>query len=708
MMNWKLGLAGVALAALAVSCGGGDGGTPATVDSFKAKAQESNEQPKDNLELPPQGGDVTLSWSVSGADSVTISDNNSAIADIGTVAASGSKNVDDILKTTVFTITAKKSGAKDATKALTVTVQEGQRVSGKVLKFNGEAAFGVRVQIGDASTQNNLQTQTASDGSFTLEGAPSPYTISAVPTTSIESTISFKNVTSPNPTLVLEPRTGIAGTCPNAAEAYIRFRLPGASTVETSAVDPGLGYVYFIPNGTKKTALHEDTLKSNAIQVLSPGQRTGYVRVRFSQNSCANEVTGSLVYLERKNGGYTFSGKLDGVIARSGATTPSSGDTAYEIPTSNNGSRVISGKVLLPGGYNSGFAFMVIEIGGGAVIVSDPRDIKAITTSEQGRTFAFQLPKDLGSNIKYRVGVYAAGPNHDSWFFSNNLHPLPESGATNLEFATPNEFTAQQPSGVRSTNTPDAVSVDFDWPETTNANLYYLSWAKTLPLSNNCTTNDYFWTAVSADPTNAVERTRFRLPILPEPARLEAGTDAKPCDYNWAADNGVTVRKDGSEDAETALTSDKMLDGRLVLKRHYIRATSGLSFVLNFLHIVPVWVRNTNAPSEAELLFRDEMMWFWDQIARPSGSPTNTVLDLINSGTLEATIPSSLDLSGYNGSSPDAQFLTTFAPDITVTERSVVNRVYSSEFVGPFNNPIEIKQGVVSRIGQNFKIKLAN
>ncbi len=679
--------------------GGSDGG--ATINSFKAKIANTTRDSAETLTLPPVGGTVQFDWSVTGADSVEI--DNAVLAPSPVLTGNAQKTVST---TTTFTLKAKKAGKADATKTVSVNVQTGITVTGKVLKFNGEGAFGVRVQVGDADGTFNQQIQSTSDGSFTFQKVPTPYVVSAVPTTAIESPVSYKGVTTPNPVIVLQPRTGITTACANSQEGYIRFRLPAGSKVDDTAGTTALGYVYFIANGTRATALHEDSLKSNAVQVLKPGQRTGYIRVRFSQNSCASQVEGSLVYMERNATGYTQSGIRPNVIARSGSTTPASGDQAYEIPTGNNGSKAISGEIRLPGAFTSGFAFLVVEIGGGSVIVSDPRDIKAISLTTEGRRFAFQLPQDLGSSVKYRIGVYATGPKHDSWFFSDNIRPLPNEGKTGVIIETPNEVSAQQPSGVNSFPPASAqkISFDFDWPESTGANLYFIQWAKALPLATNCTNNDYFWTAVSADPTNVEQLTNFSLPVLPEPARLEAGTDAKPCIYNWTADNAVTVRAFAGGDApETAVTSDKMLDGRLVLKRHYIRSDSAFTGALNFLLVVPVIVTQTASPTEAQLLFRDENIWKF------KNEPA-TFLDMIGGNALaEASVPAVLDISPTNSTGADVAGPFPEGPyTIPNATNEQLNQSYSSEFVGPFNNPSEIKSGVISRVIQEFRIKLGN
>jgi hypothetical protein len=705
MMNWKLGIAGAALAALMVACPGPGGAENPNVKDFKVKATGPDAQASDNLTLPTVGGDAVLNWDVSGADKIVISDNNADVTDVGDVTtnATGNKTVTGIKKTTVFTLSATKGTNGKTEKTVTVTVPDGIKVTGKVLKFNGDAADGVRVQIGDATTQNNQQVTTSSDGVFEFERVQVPYTISAIPNIATEVPVSFKGTTLANPTIVLEPRTGQSESCSNAQEGIIRFRLPGSQVVDTAANQDALGYVYFVADGKAKQAIHEDTLKSNAVQVLNPGQRVGYIRVRHSQNACASEVKGALVYLERTNSGYKVSGVRQNVISRAGVTLPSDGDLAYEIPVGDRGNEPISGQVQLPSGYTSGFVFPILEIGNGATIVADPRDVKLFSTTTESRTFAFNLPRNLGTGVKYRIGVFAFGPQHDSWFHTNNIHPLPDGGLSNLIINTPQEFGAQEPGTSIPVADANRIKIDFDWEETKAttptgqeaANLYYASWSKDAPSPEQCTSggNELLWTAVSLDESNGVELTRFTLPVLPSPARLAAGTSAKPCKYTWASDNAVTVRQVGAETIDTELKTDEILDGRLVLKRHYIRS-SGTSNIFNFFLISPVWVRNFNNPAESEIIFRDEFI--------KAGSLGLDLGALAATGAGEAGIPDNLDLSPLNSNTADIIFSTNFP--IASTDRTLLNQLFSNQAVGPFNNPIEIKSGAISREFQRFEL----
>ncbi len=742
MNIFKYGLIAV-LAAGLTSCPGGGGktGTPASITSFVAKVANTTGTSADVLNLAPQGGTVEFSWAVTGADSISIS-NGITVPSPTTFSGTAQKN---ITTTTSFVLTAVKSGANDATKTVTVNVEVGRTINVTVKKFNGEPATGLRVQVGDANTQNNQQTTTNNAGVATFNNVASTYTVSAVPTSAIETPVSFKGVTRADPTVVLEPLTGVAGTCSNTQEGLIRFRLPGGTTVDANPANKTLGYVYFIPEGRRADAVHEDSLKSNAVQVLKPGQSSGYIRVRFSQNSCPSQVTGTLLYMERQQGGYTFSGVLKNVVARPGVTLPAGSDPPYQIPTANLGSKAVSGQVVLPGAFTDGVAFAVAEINGGAVIVSDPRDIKFIDTTSQGRTFAFNLPGDIGgSNLKYRIGVFAKGPKHTSWFFSDNLYPLPNGGLNGLSFTTTSEFQAQSP--VSDIPVTDSANIpqDFDWTDVnindtaiTEANLYYLQLGKA-PGVNCPELNppvEVFWSAVSVDKTSNQQRSQFRLPVLPQPAKLSAGAPGLSCKYQWLSSNGLIMRQASNtaptaDAADTAVDSDKILDGRLILKRHYIRTDGSANLRQAFFETIPVWVRDPGVPTETNLVFRDEIMKAFEvnkanplatpeAVATGFNAPIPPAAPVAN--TFENDAPNNLDVSGLN-SNADAPFISDIPPAGNITypgatilstsygpidsgDRTLLNTIFTKDFVGPFNNPGEIKAGTIAKEFANFSIR---
>jgi hypothetical protein len=532
-------------------------------------------------------------------------------------------------------------------------VAAGITVNGTVKSFDGTPAIGVTVQIGDASADNRVQTQTDGTGAFTAPGVTPPYTITAIPASlADELPVSFKGVTRADPTVVLEPQTGKTKPC-NKAEAYVRFRLNGGSKV----ADNSVGYMYYLADG-----IHEDSLLSNAVAILNPGERGGYVRVVFSNATCKTSVTGSLVYLERGQNGYTFAGKLDGVDAITGTATPS-GDNPYLVTIAGTGSVAVSGQISLPVGYDSGFVFPVLKVGKASVIVSDPRDISIVNKlSQTGNQYGFNLPPAI-NGVSYRIGAYVAGPAHFAWFFSDLLAtPLPVGGLTQ-NITTSNTYQAQEPAG----NIIDNVTPVFAWTATNPANLYYITYGNI-----NC--NQAAWTAVSTGATST-ELTRFQLPRLPQPARLDVGTISVPCSYNWSPNNAISVR-------ESDITADKMLDGRLVLKRYY---TKTVAFP-DFFAIVPVNLATADVsaptpaiPSPAATLYRPEYIANAVAVGLP--------IDPLKTTSTTVTLPDS-NISGLL---------------IPSADRAKITDYYSTKIVGPFNNPDEIGSGVITNKFQTFQ-----
>jgi hypothetical protein len=519
-------------------------------------------------------------------------------------------------------------------------------VNGTVKSFDGTPASGITVQIGDATNDNRVQTQTDATGKFTAPDVQTPYTITAIPPTLIEQLpVSFKEVSRADPTLVLQAPSGQTKPC-NKAEAYIRYRLGGSSVVDPS----NIGYMYYLAEG-----IHEDSLLSNAVSILRPGQRGGYVRVLFSNAPCKTQVTGSLVYLERGPNGYSVAGKLDGVEANTGTATPSSANP-YVVTVASSGSASVSGEVSIPTGYDAGVVLPVLKVGKASVLLSDPRDLVAVNkASATGNKYGFNLPPSI-AGVSYRVGAFVSGSFHTGWFYSEPLvTPLPTAGVTQA-VTIANIFQNQEPSG----NILDNVTPKFAWTPTSPANLYHV-----VLFNTNC--SDAVWTGVS------VTSTSFTLPRLPQPARLDIGTSAVPCNYSWAALNAMAIR-------DEPLTADKLLDGRLVLKRYYSLQSS-----LNLQAILPVNFSPTSAVdtpgslANSQFAYREEFLASAAAVAvpiKPSGFSSTTPTD-----------PPS-DVSAYL---------------IPAAGRAGITTAYSTNNVGPFNNPDEIGAGVVNIKVQTFQ-----
>jgi hypothetical protein len=513
-------------------------------------------------------------------------------------------------------------------------------VAGTVKNFDGSPLSGVTVQIGDTGSDNGVQAQTDAAGKFTAKDVTAPYTISVVPALTQGIPVSFKDVSRTDPTLVLQGQNKIC----NRAEAYVRFR---ASTVVGAS---NVGYMYYLAEG-----IHEDSLLSNAVTVLRPGQKGGIVRVVLGNGPCKSQVTGSLVYLERGPGGYVSTGKLDGVEASTGTALPSTPEP-YVVNVNSSSSVPISGQVSLPGGFDQGIVFPVLKVGKASVIVSDPRDTDAVDKlSAAGSTYGLNLPPAI-NGVSYRVGALAFGASHLGWSFSDVLAtPLAAGGVTQaIGFA--NTFQGQEPSG----NIFDIVTPKLVWTASSSANLYFSRVLNT----GTSTCGEMSWSGMVVGSTN------FTMPRLPPPARLDVGTSAAPCQYLWTPLNAVTVR-------DEPLTSDKLLDGRLVLKRFHSDKLIG------FLAIVPVQFSPASAVDTpgsitiSQILSREESLAQGESVAQP--------LDIHE---LTSTIDPQSDVSSY------------LLPAAT---RNTITLKFSNNNVGSFNNPDEVASGVLNLNTQTFQ-----
>jgi hypothetical protein len=670
MNIFKYGLIAL-LAAGLTACPGGTGNTgkPATINTFTGVLIDaSGATPGPSVALPFGGGRVKLAWNVTGADTVSI--DNSAVTDN---KAQGEWNSALLTTAVTYTLIAKKAGAADASQKVTVSLTEGKTIEGFVKRFDGKPAVQVEVQVGNAvdSGTNRFRAKTDSTGKFKIEGVTLPYTISAIPPTT-DVPVSFKLVTRLNPIIVLEPKDGIAGQ-ENPVEGFLRVRISNPTGVEKK----NIGYAYYIAEG-----IHEDSLKSNAVLVLKPGEKEGYIRVRFSKNVNPATVSGSIVYLERGPDNYTKFAIRKNVSLTPGQVQPPSGEP-FVLTVENASSLKIAGAVTIPTEYQTGVAFPLLKVGKASAILSDARDRKNITVGSQtDNEYGFALPNQL-DGVEYRVGVYteSAGGLYNAWIFSDTI-PVITTGLR-ADLKAPGSFQPNSPNGTGNKADPDYLQPAYNWTASANdsasANMYYIA-AGNDPAINNC--NPYTWTAVGTG-ANDDELLKFSLPKLPAPARLDNGTDAAPCAYIWSPNNAIKMRD--------AATSDNLLDGRLVLKRHYVRLTA----VPNILDILPVNVTNTDGnplgasaadfdPGTGEIIVARIKKVHRDEKYQGAG---------INMP--EESFPN----DGTTTNSSAIQGL------ISDTQRDLLNKDFILKSVGPFNNPDEIQFGATTVNNQKFQRK---
>ncbi len=669
MINWKLGLAGIAFAGLLVACPGGDGNTgkPATINAFTGVPIDvTGATPGPSVTLPGGGGRIKLAWDVTGADTVTI--DNGVVTDN---KAKGEFNTELLTKDVTYTLIAKKAGANDASQKVTVTLPTGVKIEGFVKRFDGKPAVQVEVQIGNAidSGTNRFRAKTDSTGKFIINDVTLPYTISAIPPTT-DTPVSYKLVTRTDPIIVLEPKDGVAGQ-ENPVEGFLRVRISNPTGVEKK----NIGYAYYIAEG-----IHEDSLKSNAVLVLKPGQKEGYIRVRFSKNVNPTQVSGSIVYLERGPENYTKFAIRKNVTLVPGQVQPPSG-VPFELTVESASSLKISGAVTIPTEYRKGEVFPVLKVGKASAILSDARDRKKITVGNQtDNEYGFALPNKL-DGVDYRVGVYTDSGDglYNAWFFSDAIPEI--TSGLRVDIKAPGSFQPNSPNGTGNALDPDYLQPTYNWTASANdaasANMYYISAG-----NDGGTCNIYSWTAVATG-ANDDELLKFSLPKLPQPARLDRGTETNPCPYQWTPNNAIRMR--------TEATSNNLLDGRLVLKRHYTRITK----VPDILEILPVNVTNPeNNPlgtsgadfdaatgdivvARIKVIHRDEQ-YQGSVIVMPEENNPNDA-----SSTISSTI---------QGLVSDVQ-------------RDALNKDFVLKSVGPFNNPDEIQFGATTTNAQKFQRK---
>lgn len=118
------------LAALLLGCNGGQAPGAPNISSFTAVPSS----------LPAGGGDVTLAWSVQGADSLRIQ------PDVGAVA--GTSQLVSVTTTTTFTLTAKRGGASAEATVLVTVAGTADAVPPTVIStFPADGATGVRDDV---------------------------------------------------------------------------------------------------------------------------------------------------------------------------------------------------------------------------------------------------------------------------------------------------------------------------------------------------------------------------------------------------------------------------------------------------------------------------------------------------------------------------------------------------------------------------------
>lgn len=462
-----------------------------------------------------QNSSDAIFWSLTGNGTISVNTGaTTTYTPPATVAAA---------ETATLTATA---GALTSSATITINPPPTVTVTGRVLKFNGDPASGVNVQIDDAAglTLSTLSTEISPDvatdpsGNFTIAGVTPPYTLSVIPPVGQEVPQTWTGVTRTDPTVVINPFTGAASFCATPAPGQINVTL-------TVPVGVGnTGQVIFIAEG-----INHLELASNASSAPIPaGNSTTSIVVGFDPSLCRAVISGKLVYLERNvSGAIVNTGTADATVATGNVV-------ASQITVLTGTTRSVAGNVNFPVGTLNGVVYLILKVGNASALIS----AQAVNTVDPDYDIAApELP-----GVQYRSFVIAGSfvGSQIQWASSQVL-TLP---ALNVNLQIPSLGATIAPAGSIGLNTTPT----FRYVQITGTNLNYAYFEDT-PFTGNVQ-----W-------LGATQGTSIELPELPAPARLTAGTMVTPNNYLWAPLNSINVRAGG--DANT------MLDGRQVRKLYF-------------------------------------------------------------------------------------------------------------------------------------------
>jgi PKD repeat protein len=464
------------------------------------------------------GSSETITWSLSGSGTLSVA---SGPTTTYTPPASA-------VATETVTLTAT---AGSLTASATITVNPAAppatiTVSGWVLKFNGDPASGVNVQIDDAAGLTltamtpEIEPLAATDpsGNFTIAGVTPPYTLSVIPPILQEVPQTWTGVTRSDPKVVINPFTGAATFCTTPAPGTINVTL-------TNPVGAGnTGQVVFIGEGIDHLEIFSNIFSA----VMPAGSSTVPITVTFDPSLCQTVISGKLIYIERN---------VSGAIVNTGTanvTVPTGNVVAAQITVLTGTTRSVAGNVNFPVGTTSGTVYLVLKVGGASALI----EAQAVTIADPDYDIA--APEMPG--VQYRSFVLAGSfvGAQIQWAYSDVL-TLP---ALNVNLQLPSLGETITPAGSIGSD----VTPDFRFVQITGTNLNYVYFQ-----------DDPFIGA--SEWLGATQSTSIELPVLPAPARLTAGTMVAPNYYLWAPLNSIMVRAGGD--------ADTMLDGRQVRKLYF-------------------------------------------------------------------------------------------------------------------------------------------
>ncbi|MFO7545470.1 MAG: hypothetical protein R6W77_08250, partial [Trueperaceae bacterium] len=437
-----------------------------------------------------QNATDTIFWSLSGNGSLST---NTGPSTNYTPPAAVAAVENATLTATAGTLTASASITIDPPAApATITV------SGSVLRFNGDPASGINVQIDDAAglTLSTLSSEidpTATDpsGNFTIAGVTPPYTLSVIPPVLNEVPQTWTGVTRSDPIVVINPFTGAATFCPTPAPGTINVTL-------TNPVGAGnTGEVVFIAEGIDHLEIYSNAWSA----FMPPGNSAVAINVPFDPSLCKSVISGKLIYFERN---------VSGAIVNTGTanvTVATGNVVAAQITVLTGTTRSLAGNVNFPVGTTDGVVFLVLKVGGASALI----EAQGVTTVDPDYDIAApELP-----GVEYRSLVISGSfiGNQIQWAYSGVL-TLP---ALNVNLQLPSLGETITPAGSIGTD----ATPTFRYVQITGTNLNY-AYFEDDPFSGTVQ-----W-------IGATQATSITLPELPAPARLTAGTMVVPNYYLWA------------------------------------------------------------------------------------------------------------------------------------------------------------------------------
>lgn len=168
--------------------------------------------------LPEGGGKATLSWEVTGADTVTLAPPDMKVANKGSLEVT-------VTRTTGYALTATgRGGTSSASVTLTVANVPVVDVKGRVVDEGGSAVSGAQVSVAGAASATTDAT-----GAFTITGVRTPYRVVAV-TADQHGAVDADGLTRADPTLI------VPGVAPARAVPAV------TGQVTFGGADGGTGY----------------------------------------------------------------------------------------------------------------------------------------------------------------------------------------------------------------------------------------------------------------------------------------------------------------------------------------------------------------------------------------------------------------------------------------------------------------------------------